>query len=434
MHSRQDPATTGDQRTRDFWKFWLGQTVSNGGNAITAVAIPILILELTSSPFLLGVARVFDFLPSALFGLVIGAWVDRVDRKRLMIRADIFRAVLIVSIPGLYLLNALPVWWILVVLFLGETAFVAYSAARFAAVPSLVQDEGQLQVANGRLNASNEATGLVGPAIAAVVLNLVAAPILLILDSVSFLASASLIRTVKARFSGSVADGVPGETEAVSEVTRRSFRADVKEGLLFVLRHPVLRALALLSALVNLGIMNATGQIAYLAETSIKATPSEIGLLYAAAAVGGTIASLLAGRLGRTISFGSLVIVMMVINGGAIAALGLVTWFPLAAVLWAVAMGSLSLYNVSAATLRQSASPPEMLGRVVTVAMVLSYSLGTVAAILGGLLIQYVVRVDVAYVVIGGWIVLVALVVGLGPIRSATRRLGVEDADASPAH
>src|SRR4051794_8458964 len=83
----------------DFWKFWTGQTISNLGSSFTAFALPLLIYKLTGSALNLALASVAAFLPYLVFGLVIGAWVDRLNRKRLMIAVDLTNAALIASIP-----------------------------------------------------------------------------------------------------------------------------------------------------------------------------------------------------------------------------------------------------------------------------------------------------------------------------------------------
>src|ERR671939_1786747 len=83
----------------DFWTFWTGQTISNLGSSFTQFALPLLIFKLTGSAINLGLATAATFLPYLLFGLLIGAWVDRVDRKRLMIVTDLARAAVIASVP-----------------------------------------------------------------------------------------------------------------------------------------------------------------------------------------------------------------------------------------------------------------------------------------------------------------------------------------------
>src|SRR5438045_4423718 len=105
-------AARGTNLSIEFWKFWLGQTISNLGSSFTQFALPLLVFKLTGSALNLGIATAATFLPYLLFGLVIGAWVDRLDRKRVMILVDIGQALVIASIPVMFLLGMLSVWWV----------------------------------------------------------------------------------------------------------------------------------------------------------------------------------------------------------------------------------------------------------------------------------------------------------------------------------
>src|SRR5260370_38757007 len=95
----------------DFWKYWTGQTISNLGSSITLFALPLLVYKLTGSALSLGIASAATFLPYLLFGLILGAWADRVNRKRMMIGADIGRALIVASIPLLFAFGLLTIWW-----------------------------------------------------------------------------------------------------------------------------------------------------------------------------------------------------------------------------------------------------------------------------------------------------------------------------------
>src|SRR5215467_3615615 len=120
------------RRAADFWTFFVGQTASNLGTSFTLFALPLLVFKLTGSPLNLAIATAADMLPYLLFGLLIGAWVDRVDRKRLMILTDLTRAAVIASIPILDAINHLPVWWIYVVTFVQTTLTICFNSAEFA--------------------------------------------------------------------------------------------------------------------------------------------------------------------------------------------------------------------------------------------------------------------------------------------------------------
>ena len=91
------PLYTAPKSSSDFWKFWAGQSISTLGSSFTGFALPLLIFKLTGSPLDLSFTVAASVLPYLFFGLVIGAWVDRVNRKRLMILTDLARALVIAS-------------------------------------------------------------------------------------------------------------------------------------------------------------------------------------------------------------------------------------------------------------------------------------------------------------------------------------------------
>jgi MFS family permease len=150
-------------RTRiDFWKFWTGQTVSTLGSSFTSFALPLLIFNLTGSSLNLALTVTATVLPYLFFGLVIGAWVDRMNRKCLMVVTDLARALVIASIPLASAVGLLSVWWIYVVTFLNSTLTICFDAANFAVVPGLVHRE-DLVTANGRIQAGYSIAKVGGP-------------------------------------------------------------------------------------------------------------------------------------------------------------------------------------------------------------------------------------------------------------------------------
>jgi MFS family permease len=153
----------------DFWRFWVGQTISNLGSSFTMFALPLLVFKLTGSPLNLGLIMTFEFLPYLLFGLILGAWVDRVDRRRMMIATDVARAVVIASIVVLAGLDMLAVWWIYAVGFVSSTLKICFDAGEFAAIPSLVGTDDLIK-ANGHIQASYSAALFFGPLMAGALL------------------------------------------------------------------------------------------------------------------------------------------------------------------------------------------------------------------------------------------------------------------------
>jgi len=160
--NRNETATPARRLNSDFWKYWTGQTISNLGSSITLFALPLIVYKLTGSALNLGLSMAMNMLPYLLFGLLLGAWTDRVDRKRMMIFTDIGRASIIATIPLMALMGSLSVWWIYAVGFLHSTLTICFEAGQFAAIPSLV-DQDDLVTANGRIQASYSAASIAGP-------------------------------------------------------------------------------------------------------------------------------------------------------------------------------------------------------------------------------------------------------------------------------
>src|SRR5213593_1956867 len=127
------PSATERQRlSPDFWKFWTGQTISQLGSSFTQFATPLLIFKLTRSAVNLGIATAANFVPYLLFGLLIGAWVDRIDRKRLMIAVDLARGAVIALIPLLSVIGLLRVWQLYVIGFVSSTFTIFFESREFA--------------------------------------------------------------------------------------------------------------------------------------------------------------------------------------------------------------------------------------------------------------------------------------------------------------
>ncbi|HYT36392.1 MAG TPA: MFS transporter, partial [Ktedonobacteraceae bacterium] len=274
----------------DFWKYWTGQTISNLGSSITLFALPLLVYKLSGSALDLGIASAATFLPYLLFGLILGAWTDRVDRKRMMIGTDIGRALIVVSIPLLFALGLLTVWWIYIVAFIHATLTICFEAGEFAAIPSLVNQD-DLVTANGRIQASYSGASIIGPLLAGVLVTLVPLSALLLFDALSFLASSFSLALISISFN-------KGEKRAPT-----SIRSDVAEGLRYVFSNPVLRNISIMMALVNFVGSTAYAQLIFFAKVRLQATDFQASLLYSAGSLGVVLLALAAGPLRKHWSF-----------------------------------------------------------------------------------------------------------------------------------
>lgn len=386
----------------DFWRYWFGQTISNVGSAVTNFALPLLVVALTRSPLALGIVAAVQYIPPVLFGLHAGVVVDRVDRRRMMILVDLARAGLVGSIPLAYGAGILSMPLIGTVAFMTASLGVLFTAGRFAAVPALTGTD--FAKANGRLTASYYAATIIGPALGGLGLLFVDVPALLLADAISFVLSAVTLWSLNVSFSA------PSRA-------RSSVRDEIMQGLKFVIGNRTLRLLAVLGAIVNIGLINVLGQIVLLATTRAGASDADVGFIFATGAVGAIAASLGAHRVSQRWPFHAVIVVAVLGIGAATTLLSLAPNVLALAILWAVVMGSLSLFNVSSMSVRQQVTPSDMLGRVITVGMVLSYSLGAAGAIGGGLAIDRIVDVSGAYLAIGLATIVVGLIFAIGLMR-----------------
>lgn len=428
MSTRSTDALLALPRSKsDFWKFWTGQTVSNLGNSFSVFLFPLLIFTLTRSAVNLAVMSAVVFLPVPLFGLLIGAWVDRVDRKRLMIAVDTLQMLIMLSFPVLGALNLLTIWWIYPVAFLNSTLALIFDSAQFAAIPSLVEAD-NLVTANGRIQASFAAATVVGPFLAGALLGVFSVASLFLIDAISFLVSVCsllLIRTSFNMASGEEMDVTTGE--AVPK--QPGFGSTIVEGLRYVWNHPVLRAISLMMALVNFVGGTVLAELVFFAKQQFGATDTQLGWLFAAGSIGTIVLSLSAGFLRKRWSFSVIVLGSLALYGIAIFVLALVHIYWVGMVLWAIIAGLSILFNINTGSLRQAIVPNHMLGRVMAVASVLALSAIPVGTLLGGLVIALLRNAAPVYAAIGLLILLIAVAFAFTTLRHADSYLSTSSKD-----
>jgi hypothetical protein len=214
-----------------FVKLWGAQTVSQFGSHVSQLAVPLTaILLLEASAFEVAALGVAITLPWLLVSLPAGAWIDRLPRRPILVVADWGRGLLLSSIPVAYFLDALTLTQMYVVGFAVGTLTVFFDVAYQAYLPSLVERK-ELTEANGKLEVTRTAGQTGGPAIAGSLISILTAPYAVLVDAITFIASALLLSGIK--------QDERSPTEANEGRDRLS--GEIVEGLRFVVRHPILR-------------------------------------------------------------------------------------------------------------------------------------------------------------------------------------------------
>ncbi|HEV2005066.1 MAG TPA: MFS transporter, partial [Candidatus Limnocylindrales bacterium] len=170
-------------RNRDFQKLWTAETISVFGSQVSALAIPLTAaLILKVEPFAFALLGTIEFLPFILFTLPAGAWVDRLQRRPILISGDLGRALALATIPAAYFLGVLSIWQLYVVGFVTGTLTVFFDVANQSYLPSIVERD-ELVEGNSKLQISQSAAQIAGPGIAGYLVGIVTAPIAILLDS-----------------------------------------------------------------------------------------------------------------------------------------------------------------------------------------------------------------------------------------------------------
>jgi predicted MFS family arabinose efflux permease len=364
-------------RHRDFRQLWAAETVSQVGTQVTLLALPVVAVTLLdATPLQMGFLTALETAAFLLIGLPAGAWVDRWRRRRVLVTADLVRAVVLATVPAAYLLDVLTLGQLFTVAAVTGTATVFFDVAYQSYLPTLV-DRDQLVDGNGKLEASRAVAQVAGPGLTGVLLRVLGAPLLVLIDAVSFLLSAVFIGRIR------TSDVVP------DRATRRPLRTEIAEGLGFVVRHPLLRRIVACTGISNLfGSMNSALLVLYVLRT-LGLSETTLGLVFSVGAVGGLLGAATAAWSARRVGEGRSIPLSAVISAAAgasmpLAAVGapavlLVTgWFVLS---WAVVV-----YNVVQVSFRQRLCPPGLLGRMNASVRFIIFGTMPVGGLLGGVL------------------------------------------------
>jgi MFS family permease len=384
---------------RSFALFWLGETISQLGNAMAVVGVPLTaVIVLHAGTFAVSLLTAAAWLPWLVIGLPAGAWVDRLPARPVMIGCDVLAAVLYAAVPAAAWAGVLTIGLVIAVQLTAGAASVVFMTAYQVYLPSLVSPA-ELIEGNTKMQGSASASVFAGPALAGLMAQLLGAVTALLGNAVSFLASAACLlgtrgpdtaRTPQRHATAQPPAGPQPGTVPQPGTTpqpRTTVRQEAAEGLLLVLRDPFLRQLSIFWAVANLAL---TGYMALLVVFLVRVVglpPGLAGLLTAVPGAGGILGALLAGRL--TARFGTARGLLL----STLCALPFALLIPLTgrgAALLSYLAGTLVAFtgiaagNVIIAAFRQSYSPPGMCGRVTATMRFLIFGTSPLGALLAG--------------------------------------------------
>jgi len=395
-------------RHRNFTLLWFGQLVSMLGDWVLFVALPFYVYNLTGSILATGGIFITQTLPSVLLGSLAGVWVDRWDRRRTLIYADLARATLLLLLLTVRSREGL---WLIYLTAFGESAISQFFyPAKGAIIPHLV-DARELLPANALDALSTNLTRLIGPSLGGVLMGAVGLPGVVLVDAATYLMSGTLIAFI------SPPTGRPGERRVPAIPTTSGWLnlwRDWLEGLRLVKRELWLTALFLVNGTVMLaeGIINALFVV--FVKDVLQGGGLEFGWLMTVRGLGSLVGGFLVGYAGKRLAPTHIVVLGALATGVLFLVMFNLAALPAVLTLFALSGVSWVPYAVSLQTMLQSGVGDRYRGRILgtfgtTSALMLLGGAGLAGAL--GDVLGIVAMFDVVatlYMVAGG-IALVAL-------------------------
>ncbi len=417
----------------NFLRLWTSETISQFGSQFTGLALPLTaIIILNADSIQLGILNFAGSVPWLIFGLLIGVWVDRHRKQRIMVTSNILRGSLLALIPiaaVLGIITKLGIPFLYALSFFIGFLQVFFDVTYQSFLPSLVRRD-QLVEGNRNLEASRSTAQVAGPTIAGIVISIVTAPIAIAIDACSFFASAFALGRIE------------HEEVIDREISKPSVSADIKEGLNVVLSDRRLRMIAGSTGTSNF-FSTALGTIFLL--YLVVPSPAGLGvskdlagvtagIIFSVGSIGALVGVVIASRLAKTVGVGPAIIASGLVGGlGAIpyylsgsltasplfSLVGLSVNYSMLSIMAGqfVSFIGVVVYNINQVSLRQAIVPLRLQGRMNATMRFLVWGTIPLGALTGGLLGGFLgLRTAIGIAVVGGS--LAFLWVLLSPVRS----------------
>ncbi|MGC4942850.1 MFS transporter [Kribbella sp. DT2] len=365
-------------RDRQFRTLWSAQAVSEFGDRVSELALPLIAVTLLdANAFETGLLTAAVWLPN-LLSLFIGTWVDQHrDKRPLMIAADLSRTVVLLSLPAAYWMDVLTLGQLYVIAILAGTAHVVFNTANAAFFVRVVP-RAQFLEANSKLSATRSFSFMAGPAVGGLLVQWLTAPVAIVVDAFSFLFSAFQVSRLKVE---------PGAADETTESLWRRAR----EGMGYLMRHPYLRSSLACATTMNFFTMMGLALLVLFASRTLGLSAGAIGAAIGIGASGGLLGAVAASPLTRLIGAGRLIAISSVVFPASMAILvlgGGPLWTRVGALAAAEFIGSFAVmcFDVPLNSLQAAVLHDHMRSRVVGAFASINYGVRPLGAVIGGAL------------------------------------------------
>jgi Na+/melibiose symporter-like transporter len=371
---------------RDFLRLWSAQVISAFGSRITRTALPIIAVKtLGVSETIVGVLAALQLAPGVVLALFAGGFVDRGRKRRILVAADVFRAVVVASLTLAWALGVLSMIHVIVVGALVGAASALFQITDVAYLPSLLGKD-QLADGNAKLESTEAVAEITGPASAGALIAALGAPLAVAIDAASYLWSALMLGQIRA------VEPPPEPAPSAESSTWQSSR-DFRVGMSAVFGHPQVRPIVLSLMVWSIAGGFFTALYTLFCLRTLQLSEATFGVIIAMGGLGSLGGALISRRLVSWIGLGPALIATSTLSlAGALL-------IPLARGSHVMVLGFLGAHQllsdgfavafvIQAVTLRQTVLPREVLGRANAVVHVFTAGVLPVTALAAGVLAQ----------------------------------------------
>ena len=402
-----------------YWRLFSSSTISNLGDGMVVAAAPLLAISLTDDSRLIAAISFAAMLPWLILSLPAGVYLDRHDRQKIMVRANLVRGLIFALIAIGAATDSLNIYLLIVATMLAGVCELFFDMSSQAILPAIVNQE-SLEVANSRLYISQIiSNGFVGlPFGAWIFVIAIGAPFSI--NAIALILAALLIRSIRIKSAPKV------------ESSTNSFGADLRQGLAWLWKHDLLRTLAIMLGVANMCGMFAQAVFVKFARDELGLGARGFGILLAAISVGSIVGGLIGQRVSKKLGATTAIILSYIIFAVSDVIPGV---FPK---IWTVALSGIVMaiagttWNVITVSMRQRLIPTELFGRVNSVYRFIGTGSTAFGALIGGQ-IAYSFGLRATYLASG--VVLLVALITLGPVflRAAKIYIVPERTPAPPS-
>ncbi|MGM7683470.1 MFS transporter [Cytobacillus sp. Hm23] len=338
-------------RNKNFLLIWFGSMISNFGMQMYIITIPLLIYDISQSALAMSTMRAIEFFPNIFIGMIVGVFVDRFNRKKMMAWTSFIQVASMTGIILLLLTDQLAIWHLYILGFILSSAGYTFGNANHSVLPQIVTKE-QLTSANAQMSFVNTFIQMIGPGLAGAALLVFSYTSTLMVYMVCLFILHICVQLIS----------LPADNHATKQ--HNSMLRDIKEGIDELFFNKTLLTPTITILFVNFAASLVTGVLIFYVKDQLGATSAQVGLMFSISAIGGLLGAAIINHIRKQFGRGNIFTFCLLIDACAMGVLIVApTWWAIGISL-AIRTFAITMSNIVYFTIRQEFTPNHLLGRV----------------------------------------------------------------------